>query len=145
MDTFVILFMALGLVILVAEPLLRSTPPTRPVDDDEPEVERLALHKETLYTAIHDLDFDYQTGKVDQRDYAELRQHLEDEALQVLRRLDEVDPLASFDDELERQIASLRQQRVETHAGAAAGTCPACQSPLQGDEHFCPTCGQHLF
>ena len=34
-----------------------------------------------LYGAIRDLDFDFQTGKVDQKDYAELRQQLEREAV----------------------------------------------------------------
>jgi hypothetical protein len=144
MDTVIIALMTLGLVILVAEPLVRPSAPWQS-GNDEPEIERLALQKETLYTAIRDLDFDYQTDKVDQGDYAELRQHLEDEALQVLRRLDEVDPLASLDDELERQILAVRQSQREVDTGAAASACPGCQSPLQGDENFCPACGRHLF
>jgi hypothetical protein len=144
MNMVIILLMGLGLVILVAEPLVRPPAPWQS-GNDEPELERLALQKETLYTAIRDLDFDYQTGKVDQGDYAELRQHLEGEALQVLRRLDEVDPLAGLDDELERQILAVRQSRSEAQVGAAAGVCPGCHSPLQGDENFCPACGRHLF
>jgi hypothetical protein len=143
LDTLVILLMAAGAVIFIGEPLVRRQPLLGPVRDMDYELERLSLHKETLYTAIRDLDFDFQTGKVDHKDYAILRQHLEAEALQVLRQIDTVDPLATLDNELERQILALRQQSPST-PGLSPGSCPGCGTTLDGSENFCPSCGQPL-
>ncbi len=84
-------------------------------DDD---TERLLLQKEMLYGAIRDLDFDFQTGKVDQKDYAELRQQLEREAVQILRQLDAADPLVALDHEIEQQVLALRRHSASTVCGA---------------------------
>jgi rubrerythrin len=141
LDVLVILCMALGLVVFVGEPLVRQTANSGWHSEDTPEMERLSLQKETLYTAIRDLDFDFQTDKVDEKDYAELRHHLEDEALQILRQIDDVDPLAMLDVELERQILALRQHRA-SRTRLSQGTCSGCGAILRGDENFCPSCGQ---
>jgi len=144
LDLVVICLMAIGLVVWVGEPLLRrvASPPHGPVDDDS--AERLGLQKEMLYVALRDLDFDFQTGKVDQKDYAELRQQLEAEAVQTLRQLDAVDPLVAFDHEVEQQVLSLRRRYPSTAYGAGHALCPSCRTPLESDENFCPACGQAL-
>ncbi len=97
-----------------------------------------------LYGAIRDLDFDFQTGKVDQKDYAELRQQLEREAVQILRQLDAVDPLVAFDNELEQQVLALRQRSTSTSCGSEREACSSCGTPLEEDENFCPFCGHAL-
>jgi rubrerythrin len=143
-DTIIVLLMAVGTVVFVGEPLVRRVFHLASASDNSPEMERLALQKETLYTAIRDLDFDFQTDKVDQKDYTELRQHLEGEALQLLHQFDTVDPLAELDVELERQISALRQQRFSPSDRPSQSICSRCGSTLQGDGHFCPICGQPL-
>jgi hypothetical protein len=140
----VIFLMALGLVVFVGEPLVRKTRSQGLPDVQEPESERLTLQKEVLYTAIRDLDFDFHMHKVDRQDYTELRQQLEREAVQVLRQIDAVDPLAQLDDVLERQIAAFRQQQMPTPASSDSEVCVHCRARLQGGESFCPTCGQRL-
>ena len=86
-------------------------PRSSPADDPSAAVRAgLLLQKETLYTAIRDVAFDFQTGKVDQQDYVELRQRLEREAIQVLRLLDTSAPGAALDAALEQHIARLRQR-----------------------------------
>src|SRR5206468_8377355 len=81
-DIAVICLMALGVVVGVGEPLARRWSYRVYGHEDGHDIERLLLQKEMLYGAIRDLDFDFQTGKVDQKDYAELRQQLESEAVQ---------------------------------------------------------------
>jgi hypothetical protein len=144
LDTLVLVLMAVGLVIFIGEPLVRREPAALPNATQAREAEQLFLHKDILYTAIRDLDFDYHTGKVDQQDYTTLRRQLEDEAIQALRALDAVDPLAALDHELERQIAALRHPFPGETAGATSGTCSRCGARLQGDDHFCAACGQAL-
>lgn len=144
-DSVVILFVAVGLAVFVVSPLFRQQSGTVSRSPEEDELEQLTLHKETLYTAIRDLDFDFQTDKVDDRDYRELRHHLETEAIELLRRMDAVDPLGRLDDEIEREILAIRRQHPATDAEQALQSlCTACHAVLQGDEKFCPFCGHAL-
>jgi hypothetical protein len=140
----IVVLIATGLVIFLGEPLVRREQATLPISAQALEAEQLSLHKETLYTAIRDLDFDYHTGKVDQQDYTVLRQQLEDEAIQILQALDNVDPLAALDSELERQIAALRQPFADEAVGPTWCQCPRCDTRVPGDERFCAACGQTL-
>ena len=137
-DMVVLLLLAAALVAFIGEPLLAQR---RSQQGDTAlrtqEVERLNLQKEGLYTAIQDLDFDYQTGKVDQRDYTALRQQLEGEAIDTLRALDGVDPLAALDEALEQQIARLRAAAPEV-----SSACPNCGADGPDDAGFCAVCGQ---
>ncbi len=143
-DMLVLLLLTAGLVVFIGEPLVSQRHTLRfsqaTTDPQRQEIEQLNLQKEGLYTAIHDLDFDYQTGKVDQQDYAELRSQLEGEAIETLRELDQIDPLAALDETLERRIASLRAAPAEatlsTHVGSACGT------DYPHDARFCIICGQ---
>ena len=143
-DLVVICLMAIGVVIGVGEPLARRWSYTVHDQESDDTTEQLLLQKEMLYGAIRDLDFDFQTGKVDQKDYAELRQQLEREALHILRRLDAADPLVALDHEIEQQVLTLRRHRASTVCGVSREACCACDAPLENDEHFCPCCGQAL-
>jgi hypothetical protein len=137
-DIAVICLMALCVVIGVGEPLARRWSYREHGHESGADTERLLLQKEMLYGAIRDLDFDFQTGKVDQKDYAELRQQLEREAVQILRQIDATDP------EIEQQVLALRRHSVSTVCGPSREFCFGCGSPLENGENFCPCCGQAL-
>jgi hypothetical protein len=140
----VICLMAIGVVIGVGEPLARRWSYTGYEQESDDDTERLLLQKEMLYGAIRDLDFDFQTGKVDQKDYAELRQQLESEALQILRQLDAADPLVALDQEIEQHVLTLRRHRASTVCGSSQAACFDCGTPLENGENFCPCCGHAL-
>ena len=138
----VISLIGIALVVFVGQPLVIRIPPPPSPDEVGQDLERLSVQKETLYTAIHDLDFDFQTGKVDHEDYTAMRQRLESEAIQVLRQIDHVDPLAELDSELERQILALRHSSPQNPlSSTTAMVCVACGVRLHGNENFCPACG----
>ena len=143
-DGLIVMFVAVGLAFFVASPLMRQRLDDSNEGEPTRELEQLVLHKETVYTAIRDLDFDFQTGKVDDDDYRALRCQLEDEAVDVLRRIDVVDPLATLDDEIECQILAIRQQQKANLDQISPGVCTDCHAGLQGGEKFCPSCGQPL-
>ncbi|MCZ6873119.1 MAG: zinc ribbon domain-containing protein [bacterium] len=143
-DGLIVLFIAVGLMFFVGSPLMRQRLDNSSGGEPTRELEQLTLHKETVYTAIRDLDFDFQTDKVDDDDYRALRRHLEDEAVDVLRRIDAVDPLAALDDEIERQILTIRQQQNANLDQTVPDVCSVCHAGLQGGEKFCPSCGQSL-
>jgi len=143
-DVAIIGLMAICVVIGVGEPLVRRVSYSPQSREGDNETEHLLLQKEMVYGAIRDLDFDFQTRKVDQQDYTELRQQLEKEAVQILRQLDAVDPLVAFDNELEQQVLALRQRSTSTSCGSEREACSSCGTPLEEDENFCPFCGHAL-
>ncbi len=67
-DIAIICLMAVCVVVGVGEPLVRRLAYRPHGREGDNETERLLLQKEMLYGAIRDLDFDFQTGKVDQKD-----------------------------------------------------------------------------
>ena len=144
-DIVVIVFMALGLVVWIGEPLVRRGRMREADADAQGDViERLNLQKETVYTAIRDLDFDHQTGKVDSEDHAVLRQEMEAEAADILRQLDLADPLADLDLVAEQQILAYRQKEDAGLVLASEETCPACGTGVATGQTYCPICGQLL-
>ena len=142
LDLILILGITLSIAGLVGAPFMHRPRPCRKEDTDASTSADLLLQKDTLYTAIHDLEFDFQTGKVDQKDYVELRQQLEREAVHVLRLLDALDPCTLLDAALEQHIALLRQHPTGISPISPAGTCRSCGAVLQRDEPCCPSCAQ---
>jgi hypothetical protein len=136
-----ILLMGVAIVVFVGQPLVMRAYHSPSTDAAEQNFERLSLQKETLYSAIYDLDFDFQTGKVDREDYTAMRYRLEAEAIQILRQIDRVDPLAELDSELERQILALRQASQHPSPSTPLVSCIVCNVRLHGNENFCPACG----
>jgi hypothetical protein len=141
-EFIIILLMGAAVIAFVGQPLVMRVSPHLSTDIAEQDLERLSAQKETLYTAIHDLDFDFQTGKVDRQDYAAMRHSLETEAIEILQQIDRADPFAELDSELERQILALRQPSVQ-HISSSPATviCATCGVRLHGDENYCPACG----
>jgi hypothetical protein len=144
LDIAVICLMAICVVIGVGEPLAWRWSYRVHGPEQGDDTEQLLLQKEMLYGAIRDLDFDFQTGKVDQKDYAELRQQLEREAVHILRQLDAADPLVALDHEIEQQVFALRRHAASTVCGSSRESCFSCGAPLENGENFCPCCGQAL-
>jgi len=138
LDLILILGITLSIAGLVGAPFMHRHQPCRE-DDTRADLLR---QKDTLYTAIRDLEFDFQTSKVDQKDYMELRQHLEREAVHVLRLLDTLDPCTALEAALEQQIALLRQRPTEIAPVSSAGACLSCGAELQRDEPLCLSCAQ---
>jgi len=101
LDLILILGITLSTAGLVGAPFMHCQRPCREEDTSASTSAGLLQQKDTLYTAIRDLEFDFQTGKVDQKDYVELRQQLEWEAVHVLRRLDALDACTPLDATLE--------------------------------------------
>lgn len=142
LDLVVIGLIAVGVVLWVGEPFIRRVRAPERLATTE-EKASLLLHKEVLYTAIYDLAFDFQTGKVDESDYTALRRDLESEAIQVLQSLDTL-AFAEATATIERQVQALQATMTEVTASMPPQFCRGCQIPLHGNENFCPACGQSL-
>jgi len=109
----------------VAKPFqqVRGKKPAVSVKQVDPNEQRLAA-----LTALRDLDFDFQVGKVSEDDYASsLRAQLVAEAARTLQ------------DDKDDKIEALIQARKASKAKAAA--CAHCGETLEAGNHFCSHCG----
>ncbi len=159
------LFFLLALVALtglyVALPMLRGEGTL--VTAEEQEQSALLARRDQVLDALTELDFDFNTGKVDEDHYQMRRQALMQEAAAILKRLDALKPLTSRDP-LESLLKQRKAQRgalahgdpddaVEALLAArrrarsgqkAAGFCPQCGAPVLESDRFCPRCGAAL-
>lgn len=101
---------------------------------------RAALERDKFLTlrAIKELEFDRAMGKVNDADYAEMRDRLRARAVRLMTQLDGT---AMYRAQIERDVAeagaALQQAR-------ATGACPACGTANDGDARFCKSCGKAL-
>jgi Double zinc ribbon len=123
---------------------------------DSGEWDALLAEKESACEAIADLDFEYETGKLSDGDYAEVRSRYRARALDVMERLAslEHDPGAAAGPGAGAAEADTRcpdcgkELRPSDRFCSVCGSslvrddrCSACRSPLDPDDRFCATCG----
>ena len=88
MEFALILFVVAGAVLLVTGPLRESS---RAHDESlEAELAELEAAKEAKYREIRDAELDYKTGKLSDHDWRSLDRTLRAEAVELLKRLDQV-------------------------------------------------------
>ena len=108
---------------------------------------RLALHerKEQLYSSIKELEFDHSVGKLSDDEYRRQRGILEDQAVGVLRELDQLNGFPTSEQQIariERDIAEMRSRA--DRPGAPAFFCTACGAAGGASHRFCSQCGARL-
>lgn len=160
------LLLALALIILVAafvaRPVIAQAAYHREAASS---ADDLIARREAVLIELRDLDFDHDTGKVGDDDYAEQRARLVAKGAEVLRALDQL-PIAngssgSIDDEIEKAVAAVRKGRGSKTALAdidheiekavasmrrgdrQAKAAPA-SAATQPAGAVCPQCGQPI-
>jgi hypothetical protein len=87
-EFFLILLVVAGAVLLVTGPLRRSA---RGADETlEAELAELEAARDAKYREIRDAELDYRTGKLSDGDWRSLDRTLRAEAVELLKRLDQV-------------------------------------------------------
>jgi rRNA maturation endonuclease Nob1 len=140
---------AVGLAVLwlVLQPVLRpSGRETRPVEPVDPE----ETPKGIALTALKEIEFDKETGKLSDADYEFLKAKYTAAALDALRH--ESDEVASDDIEalVAAKVRALRSASAATPSNASTlppGSNPACETcgpRPEPDAIFCSSCGRRL-
>ncbi len=127
-----------SLLWLVFEPLFVAA---RPRAADALDLEALEEAEDTrsgvALTALKEIEFDRETGKLSDDDYAFLKQKYTVEALTALRsEADDAGP------DVEAQVAA-RVAAIRAEA-ASATACPGCGAGAEPGARFCPSCGTPL-
>jgi cytochrome c-type biogenesis protein CcmH/NrfF len=123
----VLVIAALALVVLawVALPLRRGPQ----IDDPLPsqQLEEAHAKKRAALVAILDLENEQATGKLSAGDFAVLRSEYETQALAALREADALRDSTFDDDEVEKEIAALRERLRCPNCGAARRPGEQCE------------------
>jgi flagellar biosynthesis/type III secretory pathway M-ring protein FliF/YscJ len=85
-----IVVFGLGVAWVVLRPLLRPADRAAPEDARR---ETLEAAKEAKYREIRDAELDHRMGKLSESDYRELDRELRGQAIEILRELDELEPV----------------------------------------------------
>jgi hypothetical protein len=116
-------------VAFILMPLIQDRRASLVREDDELTDAQAARRVALL--ALRDIEYDYQTGKLDEKDYREMKRQLSAEALLAMKALEE----EGGRDELEAEIADMRQ-------GLRAGqVCEVCGFRNPEGSRFCGACG----
>jgi len=162
---------AIGSALFVVLPFFkkrfeRDSQETGSQDPVEERLRRLNSEKESVYSALKEIDFDYNTGKLSKEDYDELEKRYKSQAVALLKEIDSIggksyiqdldeeiereiravrktDSISSLtdDEEIEREITNARQSRILEDSGL---TCSLCGNRYKPDDRFCSKCGAKL-
>lgn len=101
---------------------------------------RAALERDKFLTlrAIKELEFDRAMGKVNDADFAEMRDRLRARAVRLMTQLDGT---AMYRAQIERD---LREAVEASGSTETVGGCPACGTLNDPDARFCKQCGKAL-
>lgn len=127
MEEIIVGVAALAALAYVVAPLARGP---RTQNNDPGRLEEAEARKEAALTAIIDLEAERDAGKLSASDFDLLRDSAEAEALAALAEADLVASSDLDDDDLEREIAEMRER-------LACPTCGAMRTP--GER--CVRCG----
>ncbi|RMH16447.1 MAG: c-type cytochrome biogenesis protein CcmI [Gemmatimonadetes bacterium] len=133
------ILLASGVVVFVLYPILKGQWAAQDRQDDE--LTEAEARKRVTLLALRDVEMDYETGKLDEEDYRELKRQLSREALAALEAVEaergEAGAVAP-DPELEAQIAAVREGLREGR------TCERCGHLNERGSRFCASCGAQL-
>ncbi|MFP6654615.1 MAG: zinc ribbon domain-containing protein [Myxococcota bacterium] len=96
----------------------------------------IRAQREAVYTAIRDLDHDFETAKLEDHDYQQMRSRLRAEAIALLRAERETDAKPSSKSDAEPQTS--------VNPVTTSVFCPGCGGNVAATWRFCSHCGGDL-
>ena len=133
------LFVALVLTVLtfafITYPLFKQKSPSVDSVEDE-KLQELRSNRDTTYSMLKELEFDFQSGILTEEDYRDLETRYKRKAISILRDVDDLDKGTNVEDEIEKQVRELRRSKGRF--------CPQCGVGYQEGDRFCSRCGASL-
>lgn len=105
-----------------------------------PAANPVQAEREALYATIADLDHDFETGKLEEGDYREMRDALRGRAIELLRAERDADAAPSAES---GEVAPTRDASAAS-VPATGPFCPSCGGRLAAGWRFCSHCGTAL-
>jgi hypothetical protein len=137
----------LAVLWLVLQPVLRPGPQRErspePIDPEE-------TPKGIALTALKEIEFDRETGKLSESDYEMLKGKYTAEALDALRYESEAAAVDDIEAIVAAKVGALRSASAATSSNAPTGSpaslpsCTRCGPRPEPDAIFCSSCGRRL-
>ncbi|MFQ5639381.1 MAG: hypothetical protein ACE5IR_15460 [bacterium] len=96
--------------------------------------------RDNLLSAIKEIEFDCQTGKISEEDFAEMNAKYRTEAVTVLKQIDALGGNNHASGKLEAELQRLRSQRKVK----GVKFCSECGKSISAGDCFCSACGNRL-
>ena len=132
--------------------------------DDLRQLEELVAERALMLSALRELELDRELDKISEQDYLLLKRRHERQAVQIMRRLDDLYGGRGWESAIERELTQRLESspaaptpaatQVEEVASdeaaplmtpetpdAARWACPACARVMRDDDMFCGRCG----
>ena len=135
MTIFFALLMAVLAFAFIAYPFFRRRPRSAASFEDE-RLQELRSERDTTYSMLKELEFDFQSGILTDEDYRDLETSYKRKAVSILKKIDGLQEPASMEEEIEKQIQELRRGEERF--------CPQCGKKYQKGDLFCSHCGTDL-
>jgi len=135
MTVFVALILVVLIFAFVVYPLFkRRLPSANSVGDEK--LQELYSERDTTYSMLKELEFDFQSGILTDEDYHDLETRYKRKAISILRGVDDLEKGTKVEEEIEKQVRELRQSKGQL--------CPQCGARYQESDRFCSRCGASL-
>lgn len=173
LDTVITIVVAALAAIFISLPFFRRTSDEgaeNPGAELKPDpgmeqLKELDARKESLLSAIKDIEFDYGLGKLSKEDFEDLNSRYKMEAADVLKKMDEIAEgkgEVPVEDELENEIREARMRSYSVYEDediekeilmareaswaeeSEERECPECGNAYDTDDVFCSKCGHKL-
>jgi hypothetical protein len=95
-------------------------------------------------SALREIEFDKETGKLSDSDYAELKAEYTVAAVAALRREAAVGSTAASSPVSDADVEAMIAARARALAGGSAPACRTCGPRPESDAVFCSSCGRRL-
>ncbi len=152
------IFIALVLTVLtfafITYPLFKRR--SRSVDSVEDE-KLLELHskRDTTYSMLKELEFDFQSGILTGEDYRDLEAKYKRKAVSLLKDIDGLEKDTGVEEQIEKQVLELRKKEdtieeeaereiMELRQQGKRSFCNQCGAKYREDDRFCSSCGASL-
>ena len=104
------------------------------VADDK--LQELHSRRDTAYSMLKELEFDFQSGILTEEDYKDLEARYKGKAISILREIDSRAKDDDIEDIIEKQVMALRRSKERF--------CRQCGARRRQDDRFCSHCGANL-
>jgi len=135
MTVFVALVLAVLTFAFIVYPLFKQRSRSVDLVKDE-KLQELHSKRDTTYSMLKELEFDFQSGYLTEEDYQDLETRYKTKAISILRDIDDLEKSSEVEEEIERQILELRQGKGRF--------CTQCGAGCREDDRFCSHCGTSL-
>ncbi len=148
MTTLLAILMVTAVFAYVAYPLFKKDAGASRARAVSERTSELSSKRDTAYSMIKELEFDYQSGILSREDYIDLEGRYKKKAVAILREIDGAKPQGAkppggkpakentVEDEIEKQVKQLRRVKGRF--------CTRCGARAEAADRFCASCGAPL-